>query len=518
LEIVLAQYDEDIAWSDAYSHVRTVYCKKSDAVQGCIPLDNVGREGHTYLYHIVKNYDKLAEWTVFSQAGKPTEGYKGHRLGGGHMMPGVTFADYLLQTNQTDRDGAFFVFTFRMHLPTLAHSLRDQYVAMPGGASSTGPASELTCPAKHSQDEWGSWWDIGWFREYLGARCGVPASQMGSLFQSFWEKQVQAPRPDFDIVYFAQGARFAASRARIHQRPKSYYEDLLQLVSSENDPCANYLNEWSWHYMIGTPQNAACKSVEADRPPASAPLRLLSASGLSGGISGGTTTDTTTTTAGGNTPPAGTTSPAGTTTAASVTTTASQTTPGAGSTSASGGTTPPGSVVEHSVESRIELTIDFDALDTAAKTQLQNGITEATVHSMYAAGPGRNTAMNNAATTLEKVVTSRRLAAAGAKTRAITKIKVATAALANAASAKVASVASAIHSATVAKVKAIPNIGTAIPGGVASLTISQPVAQVRQTIVTQTTTALSPPTNDVADVRCHLGRVFLLILAASFSH
>jgi len=39
---------------------------KVDIVQG---LPNIGREGATYLYHIIENYDKLANHILFSQAG-----------------------------------------------------------------------------------------------------------------------------------------------------------------------------------------------------------------------------------------------------------------------------------------------------------------------------------------------------------------------------------------------------------------------------------------------------------------
>merc|ERR1719235_888517 len=88
VELVLAHFNENQSWSDPYAAIRTTYCKGSP-VPGCVPLENVGREGHTYLHHIVTNYDNLAEWTVFSQAGAPGVGYKGHRLGGGPCSPAL---------------------------------------------------------------------------------------------------------------------------------------------------------------------------------------------------------------------------------------------------------------------------------------------------------------------------------------------------------------------------------------------------------------------------------------------
>lgn len=70
-ELVLARYNEDISWSDDYAHIRTVYNKGLDnldvSVQP-IKLPNIGRESHTFLYHIIKNYDNLADNTIFFQA------------------------------------------------------------------------------------------------------------------------------------------------------------------------------------------------------------------------------------------------------------------------------------------------------------------------------------------------------------------------------------------------------------------------------------------------------------------
>jgi hypothetical protein len=46
------------------THLKEVL--KADIVQ---PLPNLGREGATYLYHIIENYDILANHILFSQAG-----------------------------------------------------------------------------------------------------------------------------------------------------------------------------------------------------------------------------------------------------------------------------------------------------------------------------------------------------------------------------------------------------------------------------------------------------------------
>jgi len=262
VEIVLAHHHESVAWSDPYKHIRTIYCKgkKKDRPAGCIHLPNVGREGHTYLHHIVKNYDRLAEWTVFTQAQAPTQGYKGHRLGGGHALPGIPFDAYVLPENAGGlprEDGSVFVFTGAVHMPTLNHSLR---LSFQTAAYAPTLHQQSKCPTIEHLDGWQKWWDLGWFKKWIGGKCGVAPEAVPKLFNDYWDEYIRLPRPDHDIIFFSQGARFAASRERIRQRPKEFYEALLQKLSSNADPCHNYFNEWIWYYMIGAPSGSPCDS------------------------------------------------------------------------------------------------------------------------------------------------------------------------------------------------------------------------------------------------------------------
>jgi hypothetical protein len=75
IQIVIARYSENLEWmkeSPFEGHEYIVYNKgpnedfyRSEDLKDVIELDNVGREGHTYLYHIIHNYDNLADVTVF---------------------------------------------------------------------------------------------------------------------------------------------------------------------------------------------------------------------------------------------------------------------------------------------------------------------------------------------------------------------------------------------------------------------------------------------------------------------
>jgi hypothetical protein len=264
VEIVLAHYNEDTKWSDAYQYVRTIYCKGPVKYrpEGCVRLQNVGREGHTYLYHIVKNYDTLSKWTVFSQAGPPTQGYKGHRKGGGHALPGVPFDAYLLPENAGGLprdDGSAFVFTGALDMLTLNHSLRLSFVEAAHGDPVPTLHKQGKCPKTELFDGWQRWWDLGWFKGAIGKRCGCKGPETPKVFNHYWDEYFPGePRPTHGIMFFTQGARFAASRERIHQRPREFYMRLLKLLLRKKDPCHNYFNEWLWYYLIGKPTTPPC--------------------------------------------------------------------------------------------------------------------------------------------------------------------------------------------------------------------------------------------------------------------
>lgn len=66
LDVVIAHYKEDLSWVDVClpENCRIFIYTKSNQKPNCKRkhhhkfLKNVGRDGHTYLYHIINNYDK----------------------------------------------------------------------------------------------------------------------------------------------------------------------------------------------------------------------------------------------------------------------------------------------------------------------------------------------------------------------------------------------------------------------------------------------------------------------------
>lgn len=71
-EIIIAHYNEDIEWLKPYAKNVIIYHKGNEStprfpVKKWVKLENVWREWHTYLYHIINNYNNLADINIFLQ-------------------------------------------------------------------------------------------------------------------------------------------------------------------------------------------------------------------------------------------------------------------------------------------------------------------------------------------------------------------------------------------------------------------------------------------------------------------
>jgi len=62
---VIARYKEDVSWANPYNKI--IYNKSLPHDSAYIQLPNIGREAHTFLFHIINNWDNLATCTVFFQ-------------------------------------------------------------------------------------------------------------------------------------------------------------------------------------------------------------------------------------------------------------------------------------------------------------------------------------------------------------------------------------------------------------------------------------------------------------------
>lgn len=228
-DIVLSRYEEDISWTKPFAtEANLIIYNKGSPLNGTIRLPNVGRESHTYLHHIVHNYDDLAGWTIFSQAGEPSFGYAGH------LPRGVTFQDYLKQqvstfwinTAAVTKTGEWeFCQAFR---PSFTERAR---------AAPADPDDRMRCP----KTDFGSCKSMGGFNDFLRNKC----TTQGLELEDYWTAYL-GEASNLTTLYFPQGARFAVSRDKIWQRPVLFYRRLMELLAQDVDPCAGYLLEWTW--------------------------------------------------------------------------------------------------------------------------------------------------------------------------------------------------------------------------------------------------------------------------------
>ena len=66
--LVVARYNDDLEWLNDFQDKNLyVYNKGNDTVNNSVKLPNIGREAHTYLTHIINNYDNLDDVTIFTQ-------------------------------------------------------------------------------------------------------------------------------------------------------------------------------------------------------------------------------------------------------------------------------------------------------------------------------------------------------------------------------------------------------------------------------------------------------------------
>uniref|UniRef100_A0A6U6VLJ9 Uncharacterized protein n=1 Tax=Zooxanthella nutricula TaxID=1333877 RepID=A0A6U6VLJ9_9DINO len=226
-----------MSWIEAYRGpgVNFRVYSKGEAAPGAEALKNVGRESHTFLTHIVENYDRLADWTVFTQGAAPTWGYKGGDSGSGHLTDHISFGDYL-KPFPNGRD-SFLAMSAAVSLPQGLQSTR-----LGSLTDKLSTVSNDVCPAGGA-DGWSGWW----------LDPAHPHARAGAQMLAFYKQHVlqkgsggaELTKPV--TLAFVQGARFAVAAKRILTRPRAFYEKLLSFVSQERSPIEGYFLEAMWH-------------------------------------------------------------------------------------------------------------------------------------------------------------------------------------------------------------------------------------------------------------------------------
>ena len=191
VKLIIARYEEDLSWLDRMKYDYVVYDKSDNPDKNSIILRNIGRESHTYLTHIVRQYDVLAEHNVFLQ-GNPFDHLNDRKFG------------------NVDQ------------LQTMIADIVEKGIPFKGLAWFKLKCDRLGRPHDLCNPENEGRW-AGWGKD-------IP---LGAVFESLF--QARFPK---QLVVRSPAGIFAVTGERIRTRPKAFYEYALRLI--EADPFDEY--------------------------------------------------------------------------------------------------------------------------------------------------------------------------------------------------------------------------------------------------------------------------------------
>ncbi|MBG0790580.1 MAG: DUF3431 domain-containing protein [Desulfovibrionaceae bacterium] len=205
VQVIIARYREDIDWAASLGYDYIVYDKGGNTDPTARILPNIGRETHTYLTHIVREYDHLADMNVFLQGdpfdhihdqGRATVDILREQLGDAveRMVPFKGLAWFKLKCDALGRP----------------HDLRK-------------PANK------------GRW--AGWGKD-------IP---LGEVFTRLFG----VPMPE-RIIARAPTGNFCVTGERIRTRPRAFYEYGLRMIEADPDDGNNtgHAFERLWQHVF----------------------------------------------------------------------------------------------------------------------------------------------------------------------------------------------------------------------------------------------------------------------------
>lgn len=204
-EIVIARYTESMEWARKYQDVVTVY-EKSDpsTIQDFVPcsrreyLPNVGREANTYLFHIINNYNNIANNTLFTQCG-----IEEHQT--------YSIEEYMFDTRST----CFLLNNFKS-----INAKDGQY----GFTRHKGK----------------------WLQEYNEGKI-LPEKR---TFKKWWTESIHKPLPHISKYKWSHGAIFSVSADNILRNSLEYYKDLIESIPYHSNPETGHYFERAWYYIF----------------------------------------------------------------------------------------------------------------------------------------------------------------------------------------------------------------------------------------------------------------------------
>jgi hypothetical protein len=217
IEMVIARYAEDMEWIKespynqfpyiVYNKGKTESYAKTDKFIKEIKLPNVGREAHTYLYHITENYDNLADLTIF--------------LPGSIELEHKTESSTKLFNDMKDKNykGSFMSCT--MDESSVLDKEGEFYTSLYGASNKKNMSENGDINMKPSEHRPLK----NWYEHHFG------------------EKNKQ-------YTCFSKNAIFAISKSTILDKPKSYYQSLIETVNDHQNNEDIHFFERTWNTVF----------------------------------------------------------------------------------------------------------------------------------------------------------------------------------------------------------------------------------------------------------------------------
>jgi hypothetical protein len=221
INIVVSRYNENLNWINNKpfdNYFITCYNKginndfKINSPHKIVKLDNVGKCDHTYLYHIVHNYENLSEYIIFLP-GSNNIHYK--LLKSKNLINHIEYYKQLVNIgsiiNENIKD-KFFDFKIEHYKTTDANNYKIN-------KESKTDLSKIRPFNK-------------WYENHFG---------------------------NINVNFYTWWGIFAITREIIYQHPKEYYEKILEEVSYSSNPEVGHYIERAWFAIFNPVIN--CKFI-----------------------------------------------------------------------------------------------------------------------------------------------------------------------------------------------------------------------------------------------------------------
>ena len=201
IQIVVARYNEDLDWLNNYRKWIIVYnkgkrLKDEEKYYKVYNIKNVGRESHTYLYHIINNWDNLSNNTLF------------------------------IQGKSYDHDNFINIKYYLLSQLPITINLS---------------ANKLDIETNNR---------IKYNKKWTFIKNNSDWKESKYNFKTWWNKYIQKTLPSIRDFYWSPGAFFSIRNSIIKNKSKNYYEKLIETISDHINPEEGHYFERSWYYIF----------------------------------------------------------------------------------------------------------------------------------------------------------------------------------------------------------------------------------------------------------------------------